>query len=101
MGKLLLTRNEELQAIKRKRKTLALSAVDQIERIDDFTRIGALRFKTSPDGPFLNEGTSLAVPPLSSLRELAHAAAEIEKSELKNTLPKEKWLLQLLDLVPL
>lgn len=96
-GKLLLTRNEELQALMRNRKPLALRAVDRIERISDFTRIGALRFKSSPDRPFLNESSSLAVPPLSSLRELAHAAAEIEKSEIKNTLPKEKWLLQLLE----
>ncbi len=96
-GKLLLTRNEELEATKRKRKPQPLSALDQIERIDDFTRIGALRFKNSPDGAFLNEESTLAVPPLTSLRELAHAAKEIEKSELKNSLPKEKWLRQLLE----
>ncbi len=75
-GKLLLTRNEELKAIKRKRKPLPLGAVDQIEKINDFTRIGAIRFRHSPEGPFLNEGSSLAVPPLTSLRELARAAAE-------------------------
>lgn len=94
-GKLLLTRNEEFEAIKRKRKPQPLNAIDQIRRIDDFTRIGALRFKSSPEDPFLNEGTP-SVPPLTSLKELAHAAEEIEKSELKSTLPKETWLRKIL-----
>ncbi len=96
-GRLLLMRREELEAKKENRQPRTLSALEQLCGIDDFSRIGALRFRYSPDGPFLNDDTSLAVPPLTSLRELAHAAAEIEKSELKNTLPKEKWLLQLLE----
>ncbi len=95
-GHLLLMRRKELDAQKENRQPRSLSALDQLCRIDDFSRIGALRFRYSPDGPFLNEETFLTIPPLASLRELAHAAAEIEKSELKNSLPKEKWLRQLL-----
>ncbi len=90
-------RREELEAQKENRQPRTLSALDQLCGIDDFSRIGALRFRRNPDGAFLNEDSSLAVPPLTSLRELAHAAKELEKSELKNSLPKEKWLRQLLE----
>ncbi len=96
-GNLLLMRDEELKSIKRKRPIQVLNTFDQIEKISDFLRIGALRFKYRPDGPFLNEGSSLAIPTLTSLHEVAHASAEIEKSELKNRLSKEKWLRQLLE----
>lgn len=96
-GRLLLMRREELEAKKENRQPRTLSALDQLSGIDDFSRIGALRFRYYPDGSFLNEDASLAIPPLTSLRELAHAVTEIEKSELKNTLPKERWLRQLLE----
>ena len=64
--------------------------------VDDYSRIGGFRFKTDPDGPFLNEEGILSVPPLTELRVLMQSAQAIEDSELNNCLPEEKWLLQLL-----
>lgn len=58
--------------------------------------LGGGRFKTDPDGSFLNEEGILSVPPLADIRVLMQSAQAIEDSELNNCLPEEKWLLQLL-----
>lgn len=49
--------------------------------IDDFSRMGAFRFKELKDGGFINVSELLKIPPLADIRELIAASAEIEKSE--------------------
>jgi serine/threonine-protein kinase HipA len=63
--------------------------------IDDFSRMGAFRFKETLDGEFINTTNSLRIPPLTDLRELIAASREIEKSENANNLPEKKWITQL------
>jgi len=46
--------------------------------VHDLHRAGALRFKRELDGPFLDDDKRLAAPSLSSLRELEHAARQVE-----------------------
>ena len=95
-GRLLMNRREQLDAQKQNRQPKTLTAFDLLSGVDDYSRIGGFRFKTDPDGPFLNEEGILSIPPLTDLRVLMQSAQAIEDSELKNCLPEEKWLQQLL-----
>ena len=57
--------------------------------------MGGFRFKEDLDGEFINVSESLKIPPLTDIRELIAASAEIEKSEENNMLPDRKWIAQL------
>lgn len=57
--------------------------------------MGGFRFKTNPDGEFINCDSHLRIPPLTDLRSLVAASMEIEKSEEQNRLPEKKWIQQL------
>ena len=94
-GRVLLERREQILAQREKRPPKTLTAFDMLCGLDDSLRMGGLRFKRDPSGSFLNEGTLFSIPPITSLGELAEAASKIEECELKDALPEEKWLLQL------
>lgn len=49
--------------------------------VHDETRMGALRFKTAEDGPFLDDEPDYAAPPLASLRELQEASWHLESDD--------------------
>lgn len=57
--------------------------------------MGGFRFKEDLDGEFINVSESLKIPPLTDIRELIAASAEIEKCEENNMLPDRKWIAQL------
>lgn len=95
-GRTLLNRREQIAANDEKRPVKRLSSFDYLMGIDDASRMGGFRFSRSRGGEFINIDPSLRVPPLTSVRELMHAAHEIEESEEKQQLPSKKWLLQLL-----
>ena len=94
-GRTLLLRREQLVAAEEKRSVRRLSSFDFLTGIDDFSRMGGFRFKEDPDGEFINVSESLKIPPLTDIRELIAASAEIEKSEENNMLPDRKWIAQL------
>lgn len=94
-GRMLLNRREQILSAEEKRPVRKLSSFDYLMGIDDFSRMGGLRFKESPDGEFINCEKSLRIPPLTDIRALVAASMEIEKSEEQNQLPEKKWLLQL------
>lgn len=94
-GRTLLLRREQIAATEEGRPMRRLSSFDFLTGIDDFTRMGAFRFKEEPDGEFINVSKSLKIPPLTDIRELIAASAEIEKSEEQNVLPDKKWIAQL------
>ena len=94
-GRLLLNRREQIQAAEEKRPVRKLSSFDYLMGIDDFSRMGGLRFRLSQDGEFINCEKALCIPPLTDIRTLVAASMEIEKSEELNQLPEKKWLLQL------
>lgn len=94
-GRLLIERSEELAAAREGRVARTFSAFDMLCGLEDSQRMGALRIKRDPSGPFLNAAASLSIPPLACLRELAGAAAHFEECEERQTLPEEKRLLQL------
>ena len=94
-GRLLLNRREQILATEEKRPIRRLSSFDYLMGIDDFSRMGGFRFKTSPEGDYINSEASLRIPPLTDIKALAAASLEIEKSEELNQLPEKRWLQQL------
>lgn len=95
-GRTLLNRREQIMATEEKRPVRKLSSYDYLIGIDDYSRIGGLRFKENADEPFICTNNSLSIPPLTSIRELILASQEIEKSEERNELPNKKWVKQLI-----
>lgn len=94
-GRTLLLRREQIAAAEEKRPIRRLSSFDFLTGIDDFSRMGGFRFKEDLDGEFINVSESLQIPPLTDIRELITASAEIEKCEENNMLPDRKWIAQL------
>lgn len=95
-GRTILNRREQIAAAEEKRPVRRLTSFDYLKGIDDASRMGGFRFAETPGEKFINCEASLRVPPLASVRELMHAAQEIEASEEKHLLPSKKWLAQLL-----
>ena len=96
-GKTLLDRRESIEAEEQNRPPRQLSSFDYLKGIDDFSRMGGFRFKTSMDGDFINDTKKLKIPPITYIRELFAAAQEIEKSEELSQRPEKKWIMQLID----
>ena len=90
-GRTLLKRKENLLASKEDRKAKSLSETDFLLGVEDETRMGALRFKLDPSGPFLAFSSS-PVPPLVRLRELEDASYRYEEEDGSD----EKWISMLL-----
>lgn len=95
-GRTLLNRREQLQAQEQRRPLRRLSSFDYLLGIDDYSRMGAFRFKESPDSDFINSDPMLKIPPLTDIRTLEAAGRAIEQSEAHNALPEKKWIAQLI-----
>ena len=85
-GRTLINRREQILAKEENRPVRRLSSFDYLVGIEDYSRMGGLRFKDSLDGE---------IPPLTDIRELIAASSEIEKSEEENHLPERRWIEQL------
>lgn len=94
-GRTLINRREQILAKEEKRPVRRLSSFDYLIGIEDFSRMGAFRFKESINGDYINESEILRIPPLTDIRELIAASSEIEKSEDENRLPEMRWIAQL------
>ena len=88
-GRLLLDRREALRAKVECRNIRSLREMDYLLGVFDGSRMGALRFKTEENGPFLDNETEMASPPWTSLRELERASWELERDEENSN---NKWL---------
>jgi serine/threonine-protein kinase HipA len=94
-GRLLMKRREAIGARQEDRRPRVLNEVDYLLGVHDLYRQGALRFKRTLDGAFLDNDERLAAPPMSSLRELEHAAKQIEERDSDD--PEYlKWLYMLM-----
>ena len=80
----LINRREQILAKEEKRPVRRLSSFDYLVGIEDYSRMGGLRFKDSLDGEYINASEVLRIPPLTDIRELIAASSEIEKSEEEN-----------------
>ena len=91
----MINRREQILAKEENRPVRRLSSFDDLIGIEDFSRMGAFRFKESIDGDYINASEVLRIPPLTDIRELIAASSEIEKSEDENRLPEMRWIAQL------
>ena len=96
-GRLLLDRRERLIAQTEGRSKRTLSNYDYLIGIEDFTRMGAIRYKGEDNNDYINAAAKYSVPPIESLRALCDACHEIELAEERNKLPERRWLEQLID----
>ena len=94
-GTRLLNRKEQVEAKEQGRNAHTLYSYDYLRGVDDFTRMGALRFKETENGDYINLHTQLSIQPLTSVRELACISQEYEEADEKNELPEIKWIRQL------
>lgn len=96
-GRLLLDRRERLMAQSEGRPKRMLTNYDYLIGIEDFTRMGGIRYKGEDSDDYINASARYLVPPIESLRALCDACHEIELAEERNELPDQRWLDQLID----
>jgi serine/threonine-protein kinase HipA len=95
-GRVLMQRRENSTARREGRRARTLTEWDFLLGVHDETRLGALRFRVPPDGPFIDSDTRFAAPPITSLRELQAASLQFEEHLNEEEHPEyEKWLTQL------
>ena len=96
-GRLLLDRRERLAAQSEGRAKRMLTNYDYLIGIEDFTRMGGIRYKSDESEYYINASAKYQVPPIESLGALCDACHEIELAEERNELPEQRWLDQLID----
>lgn len=96
-GRLLLDRRERMTAQAEQRAARTLSNYDYLVGIEDFTRMGGIRYSIGDGQSFINAEDKYSVPPMESLRALCDACQEIETAEQRNILPEQRWLDQLVN----
>ena len=96
-GRLLLDRRERLKAQAEGRPVRMLTNYDYLTGIEDFTRMGGIRYKSDDSDDYINASVKYLVPPIESLRALCDACYEIESAEERNELPEQRWIDQLID----
>lgn len=92
-GRVLMNKRERILAEKESRKPSKLYDSDYLLGVYDETRMGGIRFKVNPEGPFLSDDKETAAPPWATLRTLEEASRNFENDETGLT---EKWLNQLI-----
>ncbi len=95
-GRLLMRRREAQQAREEKRRERNLLESDYLLGVHDNHRMGGLRFRTTPDGPFLDDNQHLASPPWTSLRELEQVSLNLERDDATDDPDYSKWLKMLI-----
>lgn len=83
-GRVLMQRREAVMAKKEGRPVKKLLESDFLLGVFDEHRMGALRFKTDGEGPFLNANKEMAAPPWTSLPELERASLKFEEDNTED-----------------
>ena len=91
-GRTLMRRREAINARIENRPSRNLTEADFLLGVYDGNRMGALRFKLSPDGEFMDNNKALATPPWASIRELEYASLQLEREEQPDTPEHIQWL---------
>lgn len=89
-GKTLMKRRAAQDARSANKKASTLYEIDYLLGVFDESRMGALRFKTELEGPFLDNDTNSPTPPWSSLAELQEAVNQLENDNESDTI--RKWI---------
>lgn len=93
-GRTLMQRREPQRAKEEGRGPRKLHNIDFLLGVYDESRMGALRFKLDPNGPFLETDSSTTTPPWTSLGELQKAVKNIESDDNDDAI--RDWILMLL-----
>ncbi len=80
-GRTLMKRKAAQTARESNERAATLYDIDFLLGVYDETRMGALRFKTDIEGPFLDKNINNPIPPLSSVRELQYDAQQFEEDK--------------------
>ena len=80
-GRVLMNKRERIRAQKEARKPHKLYDSDYLLGVYDATRMGGIRFKLDPKGPFLSDDRETQVPPWATLRTLEEASRNFENDE--------------------
>lgn len=94
-GQKLLDRREVEIAGREGRTARALDPFDYLIRVNDTTRMGAIRLQRPGDGTFIDD-SQLGVPPKAELRELEAAADRLERGDKASDNERAAWLEKLL-----
>ena len=89
-GKTLMKRKAAMDARIKNVKPKPLYEIDYLLGVFDESRMGALRFKTDLDGPFLDNDAQTPTPPWSSLGDLKEAVNQLESDAHNETI--RKWI---------
>ena len=96
-GRLLMRRHESANAKLEGRKIQTLQETDYLLGVYDGHRMGGLRFKEDPDGPFLNDKTDYASPPWTSIRNLEEISLKLEENDAVDQPDYLHWISQLIN----
>lgn len=91
-GRILMRRREAAMAREEQRSQNNLFETDYLLGVYDGHRMGGLRFKISPDGPFLDDNIPMASPPWTSIRQLEQISLRLEDEDVIHDPDYLKWL---------
>lgn len=91
-GRVLMQRRERIRATAAQRPVRRLSESDYLLGVYDGNRMGALRFKTDKNGPFLDNDNQLTTPPMTSMNLLEQASLNYEKDNSEKSSDFNTWL---------
>ena len=95
-GRILMQRLTAIEVRKGIRATSRLNELDYLLGVHDSYRMGGIRFKRAGLDAFLDDNSEFAAPPMASLRELEHAAMQIEKDDNIDSDEYYRWLKMLI-----
>ncbi len=95
-GRILMQRREAQLAKVEERDMWPLLESDYLLGVYDSHRMGALRFRLSEEGPFLDDEVDMAAPPWTKLRDLEYASLQLERSDAESDKDYMKWLKMLI-----
>ncbi len=93
-GRTLMQRREPQRAEEEGREPRKLNDIDYLLSVYDESRMGALRFKLDPNGPFLEMASDKTTPAWTSLGELQKAVKAVESDENDENI--REWILMLI-----
>lgn len=91
-GRVLMRRREAALARNEDRRERNLVESDYLLGVFDGHRMGGLRFKVDPEGPFLSNDSKLASPPWASIRELEQISLRLEEDDVSDDPEYLSWL---------
>ena len=94
-GRVLMKRREASQALRQGRAMRRLTDLDFMLGVNDLSRAGALRFRRTSDGTFVDD-QALAAPPVTDLRELAAIAKQLDTPGAEAMPEYDNWLATLI-----